>query len=106
MDPEPVGFFRAGRPQLRIDTNQDGSRLQVTLHQVQPGQPYRLSADILVRGADGESLRQAVMLSQTSTVVEVDCDFQVTEVVFDPDRRVLAEIVERAPAPAPLGATR
>jgi aminopeptidase N len=87
-------FFMAGIPKIKLDFEQAGKELKVTLRQVQPGQPFELNTSLLVRGANGETLRAKVRLADSETTTRIECDFHAKEVVLDPDDVLLKEMVE------------
>jgi aminopeptidase N len=89
-------FFLAGYPHIALDHEMSEGGLSVTVRQVQPGEPYHLKSELLVRGRAGETIRHPVELKQAETHVLVPCKFEVIEVIFDPDDLVLKEAVVSA----------
>jgi aminopeptidase N len=88
-------FFTAGWPKIRIAYSRGNDKLLVTLRQIQDGPPYHLRSELLVRGAAGEARRYPVTLSAAQTALELDCPFEPTAVVLDPDDRLLKEMVAK-----------
>jgi|GEM_PF-1323971 len=87
-------FYRADRPRIHVEFAQQGDHLKLEIHQVQKGSPYRLDADLLIRGRGGEEQRTAVRLREMETTLTLACPFVVESAVFDPDDRVLKERVD------------
>lgn len=69
------------------------SPLEVVIRQIQPGRPYHLDAKIMVVGRADERLGHSVTVVEAETVVDLHCPFEAVQIVFDPDHRLLAEIV-------------
>jgi len=83
-------FFRAGCPRIDTSFEAEGDEVRVTLTQTQEGAPYELlAARLELRGASGERALHRVELGERETVVRLPRAFEVIEVVFDPDDRLL-----------------
>jgi aminopeptidase N len=92
-------FFVGGLPRITLDHGVTDGQLTITIHQVQPGPLYRLDTQVLIRGRADEVIRKNVMLEGAETVVRVNCDFEVVDVVFDPDDLLLKEMASAPPPP-------
>ena len=89
-------FFQAGYPELAIEHEQTDKRLAVTISQLQPSEPYRLQGILRVSGHNSdEVIDQKVEISELETKLEIDCDFPVKSVVFDPDNKLLKKIAPK-----------
>ena len=87
-------FFQSGYPELKVQHQQNGNRLKVTISQQQLSQPYRLQGILRISGDDpAQTFDQTVDIFGKETAMEIDCDFPATNVVFDPENRLLKKIV-------------
>lgn len=88
-------FFQAGWPKVTLEYVQDGKGLHVTVHQHQTGPAYRVRGMLSARDTEDQEQRFVVELTGKETRVTLECPFEATEVVFDPDHDLLVETLER-----------
>ena len=89
-------FFQAGWPQLTIEHKQQEKKLTVTITQTQESAPYRLYGLLRISGrSEHQTLQRMVQLTKAENKIEFDCPFPASNVVFDPDNKLLKEIVTR-----------
>lgn len=86
-------FFRAGHPRISVAHDQKEKNLTVTLSQQQPGEPYRLAGVLRISGGSGQVINRKVEFDGAKTTVEIDCDFVAEKIEFDPDNKLLKEMV-------------
>jgi aminopeptidase N len=80
---------RKGAPVLDVEWSPlDGERVEVRVRQAQAGPPYHLLLDLAVRG-EAESRVHRVILREEQTVVVLEAPPAATDVVLDPEHRLL-----------------
>lgn len=84
-------FYRAGYPRIQKKLYQHRGRWAVELRQKQQGPVFPIEMDLLILGKAGEELRKKIPLPEKRTIVYLDCDFDVDQVVLDPDGLLLFE---------------
>ncbi len=93
-------FLDRGHPELKVDHfyDRDSSRLYVTAHQMQdPGEHrpiFRLPLDIHIYLPDGQIRKERMWTDNRSSVLELSCDTEPVDVIFDPQRILLATLDE------------
>ncbi|MCA9262423.1 MAG: hypothetical protein KDA60_01185 [Planctomycetales bacterium] len=88
-------FFQAGRPKLKISHAQQDQQVKVAITQVQESSPYRLRGLLRVTGKEpDQTVEQMVDLSEAVHEFTIACPFAASSVTFDPDDRLLKEIVD------------
>ena len=86
---QPLGWFfdqwiaRPGVPELGTSVVGSGGERSLRIEQLQPGEPYRLSVEVELRGAGG-SVRRVVEMEGSRAEVPLELDGPV-EVILDPD---------------------
>ncbi len=88
------GFFnerldRVDLPQLQIDgiktqATADGTRLSFTVHQLQPGGPYRILLPIAVETVVGTSVEHR-LIDTAGTTIDLELPHQPLTLIIDPD---------------------
>jgi hypothetical protein len=87
-------FFRPGFPQIAVQHTTTEGTVTISLAQKQSGPPFAIDADVVIRGAEGQTMRQLIRLRDRETIVTLPVTFKVTGVEFDPEDRVLKKIVD------------
>jgi hypothetical protein len=82
-------FFQSGFPEIVTEFAASGRTVTILLRQLQKQLPFRLNADVSIRGANGEMAREGVELTGRETQLKVTTPFAIRDVVFDPDNRLL-----------------
>ncbi|MFT5142893.1 MAG: aminopeptidase N [Rhodothermales bacterium] len=84
-------LFQGGIPHLEVSWGQDNGTLEVDLKQTQETYSFDLQVDIEIRFEDGSTERATVAVEgMDAAKIQVGYDTAVTEVVVDPDTRLLA----------------
>jgi aminopeptidase N len=78
---------RSGAPDFQMSWEQDGRSVRGTVTQAAPG--YRVRLKIEARGGDGQRAEGMVEVGGLATPFRIAADFQVVDVVLDPDYEVL-----------------
>ena len=79
----------SGLPSLEADWQQDGSKVQLTLKQVQTGPPFRLLVPVQITTADGTISDHTIATDKREISVQLDVKKGVVQTVrLDPDHEV------------------
>ncbi|MCB9276212.1 MAG: M1 family metallopeptidase [Lewinellaceae bacterium] len=82
-------LYRAGFPRLEGSWKYAGGKLQLSIRQAQKEAPFIFPLDIEAKGPDGKSRRWTVDLKEQELETTLDCPFEPTELVLDPDTWLL-----------------
>ena len=82
-------IFRAGHPQLEAKWAYQKGQLKLSIRQVQKGEPFQFPLGIEAKGPDGQTQGWTVEINSSTLETTLDCPFEATELVLDPDTWLL-----------------
>jgi aminopeptidase N len=92
-------LHRPGAPRVQMSWRYDPTarRVEVTLAQTQPGEPFRLTIEVAVTAEKGGTRVERVLLDGAQRVVSIQADAAPASVTLDPATRVYAEFSTSTP---------
>lgn len=87
--------YGSGNPALDVTWSENASSVMVQVCQSSSGQVFSVPLEIQLNSSDGKSEQQVIQVDQPQEQITYSVPYSVTELVVDPDQKVLATATVR-----------